>query len=76
MTIAGKTGTAQVHNKQDTALFVAYDVDPEPQWCVAVVMEEAGFGGAVAAPVARHIFDAVLGRTNDIGADIVQSGQD
>jgi penicillin-binding protein 2 len=76
MTIAGKTGTAQVHNKQDTALFVAYNVDPEPQWCVAVVMEEAGFGGAVAAPVARHIFDAVLGRTNDIGADIVQSGKD
>jgi hypothetical protein len=39
-------------------------------------MEEAGFGGAVAAPVARHIFDAVLGRTNDNAADIVQSGID
>jgi penicillin-binding protein 2 len=76
MSIAGKTGTAQVHNKQDTALFAAYGPVEDPQWCVAVVMEEAGFGGAVAAPVARHIFDAVLGRTNDTGADIVQSGLD
>ena len=76
MTVAGKTGTAQVHNKQDTALFAAYGPVEDPQWCVAVVMEEAGFGGSVAAPVARHIFDAVLGRTNDTGADIVQSGQD
>jgi penicillin-binding protein 2 len=76
MTLAGKTGTAQVHGKQDTALFAAYGPVEQPQWCVAVVMEEAGFGGAVAAPVARHIFDAVLGRTNDNGADIVQSGID
>jgi penicillin-binding protein 2 len=76
MTLAGKTGTAQVHGKQDTALFAAYGPIEQPQWCVAVVMEEAGFGGAVAAPVARHIFDAVLGRTNDNAADIVQSGID
>jgi penicillin-binding protein 2 len=73
MAVAGKTGTAQVHGKQDTALFAAYAPIGDPQWCVAVVMEEAGFGGSVAAPVARHIFDAVLGRTNDNAADVVQS---
>ncbi|HVT75436.1 MAG TPA: penicillin-binding transpeptidase domain-containing protein, partial [Acidimicrobiales bacterium] len=76
MTLAGKTGTAQVHNKQDTALFVSYGPVEDPQWCVAVVVEEAGFGGAIAAPVARHIFDSVLGRTNDNSADIVASGVD
>ncbi|MEY2474277.1 MAG: penicillin-binding protein 2 [Actinomycetota bacterium] len=73
MTVAGKTGTAQVHGKQDTALFAAYAPVEDPQWAVAVVMEEAGFGGSIAAPVARHIFDAVLGRTNDSSADVVQS---
>jgi penicillin-binding protein 2 len=74
--IAGKTGTAQVRGKQDTALFAAYAPIGDPQWCVAVILEEAGFGGAVAAPVARHIFDAVLGRTDDTSADIVQGGLD
>jgi penicillin-binding protein 2 len=76
MPVAGKTGTAQVRGKQDTALFAAYAPIGNPQWCVAVILEEAGFGGAVAAPVARHIFDAVLGRTDDSAADIVPGGRD
>jgi penicillin-binding protein 2 len=76
LSVAGKTGTAQVRGKQDTALFAAYAPIGNPQWCVAVILEEAGFGGSVAAPVARHIFDAVLGRTDDSGADIVQSVRD
>jgi penicillin-binding protein 2 len=74
--VAGKTGTAQVRGKQDTALFAAYAPIGNPQWCVAVILEEAGFGGAVAAPVARHIFDAVLGRTDDSAADIIPGGSD
>jgi cell division protein FtsI/penicillin-binding protein 2 len=43
---------------------------------VSVVVEEAGFGGAVAAPVARRIFDAAIGNTTDNSADIVASGID
>ena len=59
--VAGKTGTAQVVGKQDTALFVAFAPADAPQYVVAVVMEEAGFGGAVAAPVARRIMTGLAG---------------
>jgi penicillin-binding protein 2 len=69
--IAGKTGTAQVRTKQDTALFAAVGPTFDPQWAVAVVLEEAGFGGSVAAPVARHIFDAILGAADDGNVQVV-----
>jgi penicillin-binding protein 2 len=58
--IAGKTGTAQVPPKQDTALFAAFGPTEDPRYAVSVVMEESGFGAAAAAPVARRIFDQIL----------------
>ena len=48
--LAGKTGTAQVANKQDTALFAAFAPADNPQYAVSVVMEEAGFGGTRPRP--------------------------
>ena len=33
-----------------------------PQYAVAVVMEEAGFGGSTAAPVARRILEGLAGK--------------
>ncbi len=60
--LAGKTGTAQVsQGKQDTGLFVSFGPVPHPQYVVAVVMEESGFGGESAAPVARRIWDGIDG---------------
>lgn len=59
LTVAGKTGTVQVANKQETALFVAFAPAENPDYVVAVVMEEAGFGGSVAAPVARRILEKI-----------------
>jgi penicillin-binding protein 2 len=59
--VAGKTGTAQVWKKHDTALFVAFG-GPENRYVVAVVLEQAGFGGQAAAPVARRIFEGIAGR--------------
>ncbi|MEM9610913.1 MAG: penicillin-binding protein 2 [Actinomycetota bacterium] len=74
--VAGKTGTAQQFGRnpvtqarrEDTALFVGYAPAFDPQYVVAVVLEEAGFGGEAAAPVAREVFDAIveLERTGDI----------
>jgi penicillin-binding protein 2 len=73
--IAGKTGTAQVFTVaqdaeyeeegldkklRDHALFVAYAPIEDPQIAVAVVVENGGHGGAVAAPIARQIMDAYL----------------
>lgn len=72
--VAGKTGTAQVRGKQDTALFVAIAPATAPQYVVAVVLEEAGFGGAAAAPVARRILDGIAGLTP--GAVAYQGGVD
>ncbi len=78
--IAGKTGTAQVFTVaqdaeyeedgldkklRDHALFVAYAPVEDPQIAVAVVVENGGHGGAVAAPIARQIMDAYLLRKDD-----------
>jgi penicillin-binding protein 2 len=59
--IAGKTGTAQVDDKSDTAVFVAFGPAPAPRYAVSVFLEESGFGGTAAAPVARALFDALAG---------------
>jgi len=59
--VAGKTGTAQVFGKQDTALFVAFAPADVPQYAISVVMEESGLGAAAAAPVARRILEGIAG---------------
>ncbi len=73
--IAGKTGTAQVFTVpqddeydeetlekklRDHALFIAYAPIEDPQIAVAVIVENGGHGGSVAAPIARAIMDAYL----------------
>ena len=71
---AGKTGTAQVYSLRgakyraneiderlrDHALFMAYAPASKPTIAVALIVENAGWGGSVAAPIARKIFDAWL----------------
>ena len=59
--IAGKTGTAQVEGKADTALFSAFGPAHAPEYQVSVVMESSGFGSTSAAPVARKLFDVFAG---------------
>lgn len=75
--IAGKTGTAQVLGKQDTAIFSGFGPISDPAWVVTIVLEEAGFGGSVAAPAARRIFDTIIGRGVDTAVpDVVAGGLD
>ena len=62
--IAAKTGTAQVRgpggsNKAPTAVFGAYGPATDAQYAISVLLEEAGYGGSVAAPVARRLFDVL-----------------
>ncbi len=61
--VAGKTGTAQVDDKADTAVFAAFGPAAAPKYSIAVIMEESGFGGSNAAPVARALFDVLSGAT-------------
>ena len=71
-TSAGKTGTAQAvtigqkekydaaklaEHKRDHSLYIAYAPADKPQIAVAVIVENAGFGAAAAAPMARRVFD-------------------
>jgi len=65
--VSGKTGTSEAdgnnpvlqRKREDTAVFVAWAPCFDPRYVVAVVMEEAGFGGEAAAPVVRRIIEAV-----------------
>lgn len=69
---AGKTGTAQAvtigqkdkynaskleEHQRDHALYMAFAPADDPQIAVAIVVENAGFGAAQAAPIARRVFD-------------------
>ncbi len=59
--VAGKTGTAQVAGKDDYAWFCAFAPADSPRYAVAVVIEQGGHGGSVAAPAARNILASLLG---------------
>ena len=58
--IAGKTGTAQVDNAKSHAWFVGFApyTRVHRQIAFAVVVENAGYGGRVAAPLAGDIVSA------------------
>lgn len=61
--VAGKTGTAEVGKGAEThAWFIAFAPVNNPQVAVAVVLENAGTGGVVAAPAARAVLEAALAR--------------
>ena len=62
VSVAGKTGTAQVSNKEPNSVFVAWAPADNPQYLVAVVEEQAGYGASAAAPVARRILEGLFGQ--------------
>lgn len=62
--IAAKTGTAEFgQNRQPYAWFAGYNLEEVDgrRYAVAVVVEEGGSGGETAAPIARRIFEVLLG---------------
>lgn len=71
VTVAGKTGTAQVGSpnlpkdsplkKDDYALFAGFAPADDPRFAVGVVIEQGGHGGSVAAPAAREVFAQLNG---------------
>jgi penicillin-binding protein 2 len=71
----GKTGTAQAvgirqnekysaarvaEHLRDHSLYVAFAPLEQPRIALAVIVENAGWGAAAAAPIARRVFDYVL----------------
>jgi penicillin-binding protein 2 len=75
-TVAGKTGTAQVlelgkekavskeaaAELEDHAWFVAVAPAENPVLALAVLVENGGHGGSAAAPIAKEMFQAYLGK--------------
>ncbi len=59
--VAGKTGTAQVLGKDDYGWFVGYAPANDPQYCVAILIEQSG-ESSVTTPAARQIFEALFGQ--------------
>jgi penicillin-binding protein 2 len=88
--MAGKTGTSQVFTiaqdaeyeadeltkrLRDHALFIAYAPAEDPKIAVALIVENGGSGGAVAAPIARLVIDRYLlgdSATKEINTDAAQ----
>ncbi|MBD3223488.1 MAG: penicillin-binding protein 2 [Caldithrix sp.] len=65
--MAGKTGTAQNPHGDTHAWFMAFAPYEFPEVAVAVIVENAGGGGAVAAPLARkflekYFYDRIIPR--------------
>ncbi|MDH5856638.1 penicillin-binding protein 2 [Lampropedia aestuarii] len=69
---AGKTGTAQAatvgqrerynaaklaESQRDHSLYIAFAPVENPQIAIALIVENAGFGAAAAAPIARRVMD-------------------
>jgi len=70
--VGGKTGTAEIFQASaeedqeiDTAWFVGGAPLSDPQWVVAVVVDQGGSGGAIAAPTARRILQYLMGEAPD-----------
>jgi len=60
--IGGKTGTGQTSKTRDNhAWFIGVAPIDNPRFVVVVVIEEGGSGGQIAAPVARHILQYLMG---------------
>jgi penicillin-binding protein 2 len=58
--VGGKTGTAQNPHGEDHAWFVAFAPADDPEIVLAVLVENAGGGGAIAAPIAREVIMSYL----------------
>lgn len=58
--ICGKTGTSQNRHGEDHAIFMAFAPKYNPKIAVAVFVENAGYGGTHAAPIASLIIEKHL----------------
>ncbi len=60
ITVCGKTGTAQNPHGKDHAVFIAFAPMDDPKIAIAVYVENSGFGGTWAAPIASLCMEQYL----------------
>jgi peptidoglycan glycosyltransferase len=63
VTVAGKTGTATNPHGRSHAWFVAFAPAEAPRVALSVVIENVGYGGTYAAPIAREVLRVALARS-------------
>lgn len=62
-TAAGKTGSAEYDDNGDShAWFTGYAPADDPEVAVTIIVEGGGSGGAMAAPLAKKMFDSYFAR--------------
>ena len=74
--IAGKTGTAfRGYPFQDTSWFAGVVPANDPEYVVVAMVEQAGFGSDVAAPIVRKVIEGIYGIESG-APPVVEAGQD
>jgi len=66
VTSAGKTGTAQNPHGEDHSLFIMFAPFEDPEIAIAVAVENAGYGGSAAAPIASLMAEQYLNGSVDL----------
>lgn len=61
---AGKSGTGERQDRNDTAWFVAYAPYDDPKYVVACVIEDGGGGSDTAAPIVAEVMGALFDSEN------------
>lgn len=60
VSVCGKTGTAQNPHGEDHSVFIAFAPMENPKIAIAVYVENSGFGGTWAAPIASLMMEQYL----------------
>ncbi len=58
--VCGKTGTVQDEPRKDHSVFIAFAPQDDPQIALSVYVENSGFGGQWAAPIAALLMEQYL----------------
>lgn len=66
LAVCGKTGTVQDEPRKDHSVFIAFAPKDDPQIALSVYVENSGFGGEWAAPMAAILMEqSLLGGVRD-----------
>ncbi len=62
LSVAGKTGTASATDREPAAWFACFAPTSGARYVMAVSIDQAGYGAAAAAPVARQALEYLASR--------------
>ena len=71
LNVCGKTGTAQNTAGADHSWFVCFAPKNNPKIAMCVFVENAGYGSAVAAPIARRLLQKFFGKEPEMVAPVI-----